>query len=306
MIIDIPTSEDFYNSGKELLDFAWDTVVGLLSDIDNLENYGFEPDEAEEISDEYWKSAKRRLTTALSITQQGVEFILKGKITDISAFILIAGDPGKWPSPYGADLKFSQFRMLDAQDLIRVHDTVAITPLPPEFVEAFNLLREKRNSIMHSIDKSANVSISEVLDSILFMHKSLFPNETWGQVRSQFISNYPISGLEEDYICYVSATVCGEISSVFKLLTPAKVKTYFGVDKKQRLYFCPECHSSTSRDLGLGSKLAVLNPKGPNSTKIYCPVCNSEYDVVRTDCKDSDCPGNVISQEHEICLTCGG
>jgi hypothetical protein len=75
MIVEIPTSEEFYTSGKELLDFAWDTVAELLINLDGLEDCGV--DSHEEILDAYWKSAKRRLTTALSITQQGVEFIIK-------------------------------------------------------------------------------------------------------------------------------------------------------------------------------------------------------------------------------------
>ena len=95
MILEIPTSEEFYTSGKELLNFAWDTVVELLIDLDGLEDYGVDSHDAEEISDACWKLSKRHLTTALSITQQGVEFILKGKIIDVSPFILIAGDPEK-------------------------------------------------------------------------------------------------------------------------------------------------------------------------------------------------------------------
>ena len=73
-MIDIPTANDFFKSGKELLDFSWDVIAKLLTDIDEAEYYGVDP---EEISDGYWTAAKRRLTTALSITQQGVEFVLK-------------------------------------------------------------------------------------------------------------------------------------------------------------------------------------------------------------------------------------
>lgn len=304
MIIDIPTSENFYTSGKELLDFAWNTVVEPITNLDYLGEYGFDSNTVEEVSDAYWKSAKRSLTTALSITQQGVEFILKGRISDVSVFILIAGDPGKWPSPYnGIDLKFSQFRTLDAQDLIKVHDTVSATPLSTDFVKSFNLLREKRNAIMHSIDKSINVPVVEVIDSILFMHKSLFPDETWGQVRHRFLTDSPYSELGG--IDYVSNIVCREIYLVFHLLTPSKIKTYFSVDKKQRSYFCPKCYLEASHDIGFEYKLAVLNPKDLDSTKIYCPVCNGEYEVIREECESSDCLGNVISHEDGICLTCG-
>jgi hypothetical protein len=306
MIVEIPTSEEFYTSGKELLDFAWDTVAELLIDLDGLEDCGV--DSHEEILDAYWKSAKRRLTTALSITQQGVEFIIKGRIVDISPFILIAGDPGRWPSPKTGcdDLKYSQFRMIDAQDLIKVHNTVSENPLSEEFRTCFEDLRRKRNSIMHSIDESLNIPVLEVIDSILFVHKSLFPNETWGQVRYSFLSNSPGNYLNYELAgdSFVSAIVSQELSIVFKLLNPSKIKKYFGVDKNQRSYFCPRCYSDSIREANF-YKLAILNPKGSDSTEIYCPICNSNYKVIREECSSSDCPGDVISEEYCICLTCG-
>ncbi len=308
MIVEIPTSEEFYTSGKELLDFAWDTVAELLIDLDGLEDCGVDSHEAEEISDAYWKSAKRHLTTALSITQQGVEFIIKGKIADISPFILIAGDPGKWPAPQkGCDnLKYSQFRMIDAQDLIKVHNIVSENPLSEDFRSCFDDLRKKRNSIMHSIDKSLNIPVREVIDSILFVHKSLFPNETWGQVRYGFLSNSPGNNLNYELAgdSFVSARVSHELSIVFKLFQPSKIKKYFGVDKSQRSYFCPECYLDSSREANF-YKLAILSPKGLDSTAIYCPICNSNHKVIREECSSSDCPGDVISKEYSICLTCG-
>jgi len=304
MIIDIPTAEDFYTAGKELLDFAWDIVAGLLSDLDYVKSFhGIEQDE----SDAYWKSAQRNLSTALSITQQGVEFILKGKIADISVFILITGEPAKWPSPYaGEDIKFSQFRMLDAQDLIKVHDIVSQFPLPKNFINSFNQLRETRNSIMHSIDKNLKLSVIEVVDSILFMHKCLFPNETWGQVRKKFILKSPSSEIRG--IDHVTNEVCSEIALVFKLLSPAKIKEYFNIDNKQRKYFCPECYVQASHAGEFDDKLAILKPKSSISTNLYCPICNHEYSVMRKNCKSIDCLGNVIGKVpdwSEICLTCG-
>jgi hypothetical protein len=305
MITDIPTAEDFYTSGKELLDFAWDIVAGLLGELDLMKSYGtIEQNE----SDAYWKSAQRKLSTALSITQQGVEFILKGKIADISVFILIAGEPVKWPSPYTSDdIKFSQFRMIDAQDLIKVHDTFSQTPLPRNFSESFSELRETRNSIMHSIDKSLEIPVIRVVNSILFMHKCLFPNETWGQVRKQFILKSPSS--EIGGIDHAINEVCYEIALVFELLQPAKLKEYFNIeDHRQHRYFCPECYVEASHDSGFDSRLAVLKPKGKDTTNLYCPVCNDEYDVMRKKCKSIDCSGNVIgkvSEWPEICLTCG-
>lgn len=87
MVSDIPTDEDFYESGKDLMGFAWETVCGLLLDLDDAEYFGVD---RKEVSDEYWETAKRRLATGLAITEQGVELLLKGKIAHISPFLLIS------------------------------------------------------------------------------------------------------------------------------------------------------------------------------------------------------------------------
>lgn len=68
MIRDIPTSQDFFESGIELFDFAWDTVAALLTNLSEAEELGIDP---AEVSAEYWAAAKRRLSTALAMTQQG-------------------------------------------------------------------------------------------------------------------------------------------------------------------------------------------------------------------------------------------
>lgn len=133
-----------------------------------------------EVSDEYWGAAKRRLTTALAVAQQGVEFILKGKIAEVSPYLLLADSPDRWPSPYGNKLiTFSQFKTVDAQDLPRLHDIVQARTLPAEFKKEFDAVRAERNTISHSIDKNLQVHTSEVIEAILFFHSVLFSDANW-------------------------------------------------------------------------------------------------------------------------------
>ena len=301
MISDTPNADDFYESGKELLGFAWETVAELLLNLEEAEYFGVNK---KEVSDAYWDAAKRRLSTALSITQQGVELILKGRLVEISPFLLISGQPSTWPSPYeGGPIRFPKFRTVDAQDLARVHDTFSSTPLSPGFIERFVSLREKRNTILHSVDKSLNVPVLEVIDSILFIHKQFFPAETWGELRCVHLLRSP--DIELGSIDYVKNRACREICVVVDLLKPAQVKTYFRIDKKQRRYFCPNCYDEANHDVDFEYKLAVLRPKGRDSTEVYCPICNCTYTVSRDHCEQGSCPGNVISTDFGICLTCG-
>lgn len=301
MIVNIPTSNDFYQSGKELFNFAWDATSTLLTEFDQADYYGFDK---EEVSDKYWAAARRTLTTSLTIVQQGVELSLKGKIAEVSPYLLLSDPPSRWPSPYqGVAVDFSQFRTVDAQDLIRIHDTFAPVQLSTEFAERFHSLRERRNVIMHSVGSSVSVQVAEVVEALLYMHKVLFPTENWATVRREFLENSPDSELGSGE--YATNRTCWEFSIVKEMLKPAQVLQFMGIDKKQRAYLCPRCLNDANKDAEFEFKLAVLRPRSATSTQVYCPVCNGEHEVVREAC-DKDCPGNVISAETGACLTCGG
>jgi len=305
VIANIPTPDDFYTTGKELLAFSWNIVAELLVNLDEAEYYGVD---SSEISEEYWSLSQRQLATALAIMQQGVEFLIKGRICETSPFLLISDSPSKWPSPYnGNSIEFSKFRTIDAQDLIRVHDTFASKCFDDNFTSLFNELREKRNTIMHSINISLDVQFGEIIDALLYMHKTLFPNECWAAVRRESLQRSPNTELGSND--YISNEVCRELSIIIKLLPPAKVKEYFKVDKKRRAYICPECHYEANHDADdFNYKLAQLTSNSNDCTNLYCPVCNKKHEVSRLDCSkeyDPECPGNVISDVYNICLTCG-
>jgi len=304
MISNLPTSEDFYKTGKELLSLSWDMVAKLLVNLDEAEYYGVD---ADEVSEEYWSLAQRQLTTAFAITQQGIEFLIKGRISEISPYLLISESPSKWPSPYEDDaIDFSRFRTIDAQDLIRVYDTFSDVKFDAGFVDKFNELREKRNVIMHSFSTSLDVQVGEVIDSLLYMHNSLFPDESWAKLRKKALEISPNSELGSTD--YVSNEVCRELSIIFKLLPPASIKNYFKIEKKNRAYFCPDCYDEANHDaVDFDFKLARLVVADANCKEVYCPICDREYDVIREDCpeKKGGCPGNVISDVYGMCLSCG-
>ena len=297
----MPTSDDYYQSGKELFDFAWNVVTELLTTFDEAEYYGIDPNE---VSDAYWKAARRSITTALSVTQQGVEFLIKGKIAQISPYILVSDNPRNWPTPYGRNcIEFSEFRTLDAQDLIRTHDTFSDDIFSDEFVDRFNSLRDQRNKLMHSVDKNTEVSVAQLVDAILYMHKALLPMESWPKIRLEFLRQSPTSefGSWEVAINRVS----WETELAIKHLTPKQVKSYFNIDKKQRAYFCPECLCGADTNAGFEEKLARLTSKGGSANELYCPICDNKFTVTRENCESESCLGNVISEDG-TCLTCGG
>ncbi|MCI0358588.1 MAG: hypothetical protein L0211_08900 [Planctomycetaceae bacterium] len=80
MITDVPTSDDFQQAGVGFLNLAWDTVYELARDSLNYQEWDYYGDEELE----YWQAAQRPLATALALTQQGIELLLKAKIAEFS------------------------------------------------------------------------------------------------------------------------------------------------------------------------------------------------------------------------------
>ncbi|BAU14709.1 hypothetical protein LEP3755_52600 [Leptolyngbya sp. NIES-3755] len=332
MIVDIPTGDDFKASGIDLLNLGWGILVDLLQKIEDAQNFYEwnicnESGEDKEDKDEalsqatakYWEKAQRPLSTALSLIQQGTEFLLKGHIADISPYLLISGEPSSYPKKsHERDIRFSEFKTIDAQDLIRLYNTVSHSSkrLPESFQRKFEDLRSKRNIVMHTVDSNLSLSIKDLFISILEIHHYL-SSELWVETRRSFIKNQPMSVMADNLELYeydkfdrVIYELNLEVSLVMKLLQSSETQKFFKFQKRQRSYICPNCYSEAFEEtyVEAGAEmpaLAQLFPNEPNSTSVWCAVCNEVSKVAREDCRDTDCLGNVIDESYGICLTCG-
>lgn len=304
MIQDIPTEADFTSAGKDFLCLAWDNACGLSLRLqDSVDNYLVEDAEA---SDMYWRASQRYLSTALSLIEQAVEFIIKGRIAAISPYLLIANDFSSWPKPSNnTPVDFASFKTIDAKDLLVVHNAICSTPLPESFTQLFEKLRKQRNTIMHTVDPAVRIHASDLLETILEVHYSLFPDESWIRLRRESIENGPESIAYFFPDEYNDSIIIREILHVIEFLTPEIVRKYFNFDKKQRRYICPDCHSSCSDAFpDKFPPTAVLHPKGPQSTLLFCFICTATHTVTRKDCTTPSCKGNVLYDHDNTCLTC--
>ena len=303
MIVDVPTADDFNASGTDFLNIAWGMIVDLSLDLEGQQELWIGDDDL--VTDDYWKAAQRPLATALSLVQQGTEFLLKGHIATVSPYLLLSGDPSSWPSKcHERNVRFSEFKTIEAQDLIRAYNTVKDRRLPPEFQTRYENLRSKRNTIMHSVDPNLRIQPKDLLIEILEICHYLIAPKAWIKTRKEFIDKAPPSLIND------LETILGnffvEIEHVISSLKAAESNKYFGFNKKQRRYICPDCYREVDDYFeDAMPKFALLQPNEPTSTSLYCFVCNKLIDVSREDCRSENCPGNVISVEPwRLCLTC--
>jgi hypothetical protein len=302
MILDVPTTQDFLTAGKDFLCIAWDTACRLSLGLED----GIDDDPS--ITDEYWAAAQRPLSTAISLLQQGIEFILKAGIAATSPYLLIANEPSGWPrDSRNKDIRFTDFKTIDAKDLVRVYNSVSTMRLTDDFVARYERLRIQRNTIMHTVDKNMRFSSRELILDILEAHRVLLPSEKWTSTRRESLFSDPeqvLYGSDREGLDY---GMIRELAHVIHILKPAEAKLYFCFDKKQRRYFCPKCYFSVS-DLVSDSddlpRLALLAPNAPVGNNLYCFVCDENTPILRAACKESDCKGNVICKDEQLCLTC--
>lgn len=303
MIIDIPTHDDFQTSGITFLNLAWDSVQEILFTVDESEIEQWDTDG--DMSDEFWASAQKPLMTALALVQQATELLLKGKIADVSPYLLISGDPRNWPRGCDkSDTSYADFRTIDAQDLIRVYNAVANDRLEDTFISTYEDLRRTRNRIMHSVDKKFRTTPKEIIVTILEVVHHLVKPCCWIEKRRNYLENHPnaIAYWSTDH---VEGTIAREILFVAEMVVKSKFQQYFGVDLKKRRYHCPDCNYQCG-DFSIQPQLAQLTPNSPSSTTLHCYLCGVDRTVNRKKCAVEGCKSNVIDAEEDFCLLCLG
>jgi hypothetical protein len=304
MISEIPTSAEFHAAGLNQLYLAWHIAMQVARDHEEVEELHdhLDKNEAAAAATEYWTKSQPALANAFGLVQQAMEMALKGRIAAISPFLLIARDPKDWPGHVETrPIPFSEFRTLDAADLVKVHNTFAAAPLNNDFRTFWENVRRDRNKLMHSVP-AKTFEPADLIRSILTAAEALFSDKRWPQVlldmeRDGAFAAYGLSG-DYDY-----NHVMGQIDIAIRNLTPAEIKRFLGFDKGRRAYICPACLDRANRDWQEEwPALAQLRSRSSGETRLYCVVCNETAEVVRINCVGPECKGNVI---HEMtCLTC--
>jgi len=314
MILDIPTSADFEEQGMTLLNLAWDSVTQLLFDHQALAKWAGDPVDGE--AELYIKASQKPLGIATVLLQQGSEFLVKAAIAKISPLLLIAGNSQSWPKRCDStDIAFSMFKTPDAEDLIRIHNTVAPKRFSEAFTQQFGKLRRIRNTVFHTIDRNLRFTEKDILSAILTVTTELQGPANWMENRVKYLESTPVAAFDVDRAGY---TLAMEFEQVIELLGDADLKSHFDFSKRRRRYLCLECKDAAS-DFDDGSfqpKTAQLKPNSPSSREVYCVVCRTTFPVARTRCNRTECNGNVIHQSTQdkqpgcgyydpVCLTCG-
>lgn len=300
MITEIPTAPEFQTAGLNQLYLAWQIAMQAVQDYEALDDRVDEADK-ESGSTEYWAKSQPALANAFGLIQQAMEMALKGRIASISPFLLISRDPKDWPK--GVDtgaVPFSEFRTLDAADLVTVHNTFSSVPLSEQFRTFWDGVRRDRNKIMHSVSPKS-FDPATLVRTIMTAAQALFADVRWPKrlLDMEAEGKYAAYGLDDG----TRNVVMRQIDIAVRHLTPAENKLFLSYDVRRRSYICPNCYSEANQDWqDSWPALAQFPSKSRGQRVLHCVVCDEAVEVERIACTNPDCRGDVIY--NGMCLTC--
>jgi len=309
MVFDVPSSDDFFQMGNSLIHSAWDSLVQLQKEYE--EHLEFSSDSEFELK--YLEHSKPVLMSAFTLVQQAVEFFLKGRIADVSPYILIANDGRSWPKKADkTDISFMDFRTIDAQDLIKIHNTFREERLDDGFTTWFNQMRNIRNKIIHSVNAKNSIQPPELANAILTAHEYFFGCQGWIDSRFEYHSKLPSNDLQlldkEELEGYRYFEVHEELSLVINALPPSHVKRFFGFNPKSKSFECNYCEAKFNQIYFYEAErwklhnIDTLIKSSDNNFTYNCFVCGHSLEILNASCVD--CREIKINKENGKCIWC--
>lgn len=296
MIINIPKPKDFEKQSVQYLMQALNLIYEKERE---LEYFDKNEDERKKTRDKYWSYHQGILSNTLALLFLSLENYLKREICNVSAFLLLADAPRKWKT--SKNTEYNELFIHQFDDLLVLYFELGLGAINEYTIAKLEELRKKRNQITHAV-LTERLTSEYVMNVFYTLVRHIWGPKVWWDQLKNHIFNEPMFGaydsdIEKAYLnFYVDFFV-----SYFGLKRTGEI---FGVNFKQRRYYCPYCDYWLNHDDDIGeAKYAILFPNKPTSTNLYCVVCGQNYKVIRSNCVDEDCKGNVISED-ETCLTC--
>lgn len=302
VITSVPTSVEFIERADSLLHLSY-SIVSKLYD-NQRSDWASHADD--ELLRDYWEKCAPSLANALALLQQAHELYLKGKIAEVSPYLLLARDPQQWPKGSTArDVDFSEFLTVGASELPRLHDMVCSSRLDDKTRAFLNGFRERRNMFVHQ-GHAPTSSAAELFTAVLKTHKWAHPAIQWFDARHFHLSNDHLSTLFDTE--HVISNLHGEFAELMKELTPSAFKEVLGLNKKSLWYCCPCCKRQLGDFRDEAEATAQLS-EDMDAPMVRCLICSTEIPVLRRKCHNPACKSTIYAvastEWGEHCLKCG-
>jgi hypothetical protein len=309
MIKNIPTSKDFDLVAKECLIRAFHMLYQVYDDYNNYDD-GPVGDEISLV--QIWDFNEGVKKTSLILLHQATESFMKSVICETSPLLLVENPRKEWSSLPTTNKNFDDFYTISGEPLLRTFcATNTKIKIDATFLRFIEEIRIFRNKAAHGASK-VNLEIGTLIKRILDGFTLFYGEGAWLDILFKHILKNPLFGYYDTEIeMKISYKFLDFIESYIGIKGLVKYikKEYINLNELSgRRYLCYECKNAfESEDLPFTSKWAFLVPNLPESTELHCINCDIFIGVIRKDCLNPTCKGNVIHVDHgkdEVCLTC--
>jgi hypothetical protein len=264
----------------------------------------------DESTKEMWSYHQAILKNALTLLFLAMENQLKKKICEVSPLLLLSENPSDWKT-INQDKDFQNFHIRPFDDLITLYIELGTKEINTSVIQNLNVLRKKRNQITHAIFSEA-LTPKALFEDFAFIVANIWGERIWWEQYRKYTIDDPEYGIYDENV--EQSWLSHSIEYLIDTLGKNRAGQILGVDFSRRRYHCPKCHIYVNETAdNYFYKHAVLEPNTPESQTVFCVSCQSEFTVIRKDCNNDGCKGNVIHflrnsiyEDGEICLTCGG
>lgn len=313
MIVSAPTADELNDVSLRLYFSAWSSLIEIWSDFE-LTFEGFGPGKSSAWKDEwqdYLVASQSEMQSIFSIVQHSNELALKAMICEVSPYLLLIGNDLKLNVNPSTDLRFTDFRTIDAVDLPAAVNNFCPRKLTQQFVQTYDDIRGFRNKFVHLGHSDRRFDPFELLHSLIAIYSELWPQRNWLRDRVDFASEERKAYFSDGKHFSVHADIMYEQEYNIELFTKSEFKTVFGEEKSRRRYFCFDCLDEATTgwsDFDRETAKTAFISRSDNQ-QIRCAMCETSFIVERIPCSQDGCKGNVIganSDEHDgRCHTCG-
>jgi len=300
MIKNLPTYEEFEKVSKECFIQSFNLLFQVYDDYTSYED---ETVRAEVSIEDVWKYNRGTLRTSTILLHQGIETYMKSVVAKTSPLLLLEQKRSDWPTmPDSVDKDYDSLYTIAGENLLHTFCAVSSETKPSDTLVSFiEKVRQNRNKAIHGASKISNSAIALIHD-ILEAYTHFFGIDIWFKDLKAFTYENPLFGYYDwDFESVMSYRYLDFLEATIGL---KKFKKYFTFNVAGRRYLCPTCKYEIEKLHGeLNSKWAFLHPNTPDSTNLNCINCGFENEIIREECPEENCPGNVLDVEH-VCLTC--
>ena len=303
MITHIPKNKDFEKAGIDILCQSIFFIYQIRKEANEIY-----PKTYHNIKNNIWIYNQSILRTCLISLFQGIEILMKSEICKNSPFLLIEDKCKDWVTlPDQKDKDFDRLHTISGDSLLAVffavQKLISTKKNKNEFIALFEEIRLKRNKAIHGLLKD-EISPKYIISSVLKIFILFYTKDKWFH---EFLKKFETNPIFDPIDKETKTAQFNEyMDYIEEFIGKSELNRNLTIDVTKRKYYCPKCFDSLSviSDTII-SKWAFLD----GNNKVKCLICNKTHIVIRKNCVDDECRGNVLYKNYKknmnLCLTCG-